>query len=169
MSALSDWVRASTSLASLVQATMGRPSAIPQNTVPAVTLGVARWRHGPGVHSPIRQLSTQPSWLSKMSGKTVRRRPGRTNLPAPSGRCRPGPLTEGHKAFDRSVLITVGPTRGARSARSPSMPSSYLLYRLRGVGLDLRTMLSTFAAARRRAGPLTKCPAEIRCRNSGSG
>lgn len=42
---------------SVVHATVGTPACIPHTTVPAAWSGVARRRHGPGVHSPSRQLS----------------------------------------------------------------------------------------------------------------
>lgn len=43
--------------ASLVHTTRGRPLLSPHSTVPRVTAGVSLRRHGPGVHSPSRQLS----------------------------------------------------------------------------------------------------------------
>lgn len=45
------------SLSSVVHATRGRPSRRPQNTVPWGVVGLAGRRHGPGDHSPRRQLS----------------------------------------------------------------------------------------------------------------
>lgn len=44
----------------LVHATTGRSACSPQNSTPLTFCGVALRRHGPGVHSPIRQLSTTP-------------------------------------------------------------------------------------------------------------
>ncbi len=41
-----------------LQASIGLSPWMPQTSVPLTSCGDALWRHGPGVHSPFRQLST---------------------------------------------------------------------------------------------------------------
>lgn len=51
--------------ASLVHTTRGRPLCRPHNTVPRVMVGLSLRRQGPGVHSPTRQMSTQPIMIAR--------------------------------------------------------------------------------------------------------
>lgn len=50
--------------ASVLHATVGRLCVNPHTNVPASCCGVALRRHGPGVHSPSRQLSSQPIMIA---------------------------------------------------------------------------------------------------------
>ena len=52
-----DWISLSKSCESVVHATVEVFSSKPHTRVPATCCGVALRRQGPGVHSPIRQLS----------------------------------------------------------------------------------------------------------------
>jgi len=54
------------SAASVLHATVGLLCWKPHTSVPATRCGVALRRHGPGVHSPLRQLSTQPIVIARL-------------------------------------------------------------------------------------------------------
>lgn len=68
-----DWTSLTIRFSSVVHATVGLLCWKPHTSVPATSSGVALRRHGPGVHSPTRQLSTDLPRSPDMRDRTGQR------------------------------------------------------------------------------------------------